>query len=595
MSSNARGGNLSTVLVDESFASQDDAFLERLRQVSSTKYLAGLADRWKKDPRPWAREQIFAYLDQPMDRPGHHPLVKRLFKQAESNRDHELMGAFLVAFDRLIRRKRSTRFRYDPSSRQVHQEEELVAPANQILSEGIFEGGNDAGSGRFVPRPSSRRIPKMGRLFTYKTRHYLRRRVWRYFRRLAIQQPAEFPSTIASALLRYRDADVASGANILDNWSLMHIAFVGSPALKFFRSVVQVADDRSLADLMAAPAFEEIWKAPRSAGLLLMLAAHASARLVRVWAIQLLERLHQAALLEISAEQLSALLEHPDEQVQRFGAGLLATSPAVDHWPASAWLRLLETAKPAVLGVICEAMRRKVQSERLSLEQCIALSCARATPTAKLGLGWLRERKIVGDQDRATLVRMAAAQCDAVGAEAAQWALSILGDAGVYKTDAVAAFFDSANSEVRRGAWDWLTPNSQGYSDANLWSRLLETPYDDVRLRLVSSLQNRTSSPAQLRGQDLTHVWTTVLLGVHRGGRAKLHALRQISQAIADQPTRAESLMEVLAVAIRSVRPAEARAGLSAILAAVALRPPLEALLAERIPELRLSPRGATS
>ena len=83
-----------------------------------------------------------------------------------------------------------------------------------------------------------------------------------------------------------------------------------------------------------------------------------------------------------------------------------------------------------------------------------------------------------------------------------------------------------------------------------------------------------------LQRQDLTHVWTTVLLGVHRGGRAKLTALRQISQAIADEPDRAERLMPVLTVAIRSVRPPEARAGLSAILSAVAARPELEAMLA---------------
>jgi hypothetical protein len=83
-----------------------------------------------------------------------------------------------------------------------------------------------------------------------------------------------------------------------------------------------------------------------------------------------------------------------------------------------------------------------------------------------------------------------------------------------------------------------------------------------------------------------------VLLGVHRGGRAKLRALKQISEAIAAEPDRAERLVPVLAVAIRSVRPPEARAGLSAILSAVAARPELEATLARWIPELRLSSTG---
>ena len=93
------------------------------------------------------------------------------------------------------------------------------------------------------------------------------------------------------------------------------------------------------------------------------------------------------------------------------------------------------------------------------------------------------------------------------------------------------------------GPWEWLTPASPGYDDAALWSRLLETPYDDVRLRLVEELNKRTrktEGPTALKRQDLSMVWTTVLLGVHRGGRAKLKALRQISEAIAEHPDRAE-------------------------------------------------------
>jgi hypothetical protein len=187
-------------------------------------------------------------------------------------------------------------------------------------------------------------------------------------------------------------------------------------------------------------------------------------------------------------------------------------------------------------------------------------------------------------------------QCEAVGAEAATYALSILGSSHAYRTEEVSPFFDSLNPQVRRGAWEWLTPQTSAYSDAALWSRLLETPYDDVRLRLVEELNRRTREtdhPPVLRLHDLSMVWTTVLLGVHRGGRAKLTALRQISQAIAAEPDRAEQLVPVLAVAIRSVRPPEARAGLAAILSAVSARPDLEGTLARFIPELRLTPTEA--
>ena len=137
---------------------------------------------------------------------------------------------------------------------------------------------------------------------------------------------------------------------------------------------------------------------------------------------------------------------------------------------------------------------------------------------------------------------------------------------------------------------------SPGFADPDLWSRLFETPYDDVRLRLVDELRKRsvgTDKPLAIRNQDFAPLWASVLLGVHRGGRAKRHALRQISQTVAAQPEKAEHLMPVLSVAIRSVRPAEARIGLSAILSAVTVRPELEPILAKAIPELRLTPSEA--
>jgi len=227
----------------------------------------------------------------------------------------------------------------------------------------------------------------------------------------------------------------------------------------------------------------------------------------------------------------------------------------------------------------------------------VELACARATPVARMGLSWLAARPIVQDAERAVLARLAALQCDAVGVEAAQFALGVLGVPPHYQTDAVSPFFDSLNAEVRRGAWTWLRPDSPGYDDAALWSRLLETPYEDVRLRLVNALTARTRESkvsTALKTRDLSQVWTSVLLGVHRGGRTKLIALRQISQAIAAEPDRAERLIPVLTVAIRSVRPPEARAGLSAILSAVAVRPELEALLASHLPELRLLPAEVT-
>jgi hypothetical protein len=584
---------VSSLKVDDSFAAEDDRFIDLVRSVTTPKYLAALADRWKKDPRPWARRQVFNYLALPLDRAGHHPVVKRLFKQAEASNDHELMAAFLVAFDRLVRRVRWLRTHYNFQTRELLQEERLSAPRDQILAPTKGRRAINPRTGERTNVPGVARVPGHGRLFSYPTRGYLRRRAWRYFRRLGFQRPAEYPRAIAAALVLYRDVDVASGENILDNWSLMHIAFRRSPVLQFKRTRVEVTDGRSLGELAAAPQFDDLWKKPESAAVLLKLVTQANSRLVRVWTIQLLKRDHGPALESTTAQQLLALLNHADEEVQQFGAGLLGKISGADIWPIATWLELLETRSVTALATICEAMNERVSPERLSLEQCVALACARATPVARLGLSWLRGQRVAGRQDTETLARLAGARCDAVGAAVAEYALSILGSAQAYRMEDVSPFFDSLNGQVRRGAWQWLTPESRGYDDSALWSRLLETPYDDVRLRLVEELNKRTHQthgPTALKRHDLSMVWLTVLLGVHRGGRAKLKALRQISEEIAAQPDRAEQLVPVLAVAIRSVRPPEVRAGLAAILSAVSARPDMEATLARLIPELRLSP-----
>jgi len=120
-----------------------------------------------------------------------------------------------------------------------------------------------------------------------------------------------------------------------------------------------------------------------------------------------------------------------------------------------------------------------------------------------------------------------------------------------------------------------------------LWARLIETPYDDVRFHVVAELERRTKLPGTSTEQ-VSVVWETVLLNIHRGGRAKLAALRQISRAIQDDPARAEPLLPVLAVAIRSVRLPEVRTGLSSLVAAVAAHPPLAEAVARHIPELQL-------
>ena len=571
------GNPTSPLLVDEYFASQDARFLDALRACPALKPLAALADRWKKDPRPWARQQLIAYLNEPLDSAGHQALVKRLFKHAEAQRDDELMASFMVAFDRLIRRRRETQFRWDREARQSYTVEALATPRDVIP----------------LKNSPATRTPRGAKLFSHTTRHYIRRRAWRYFRRMGFQRAADYPAAIARALRLYRDADLLQGENILDSWSLVRACFWNHASLNFGKTHANLNEGQSLSGLVASPRFPELWQKPEAAALLVGLLVDSHCQLVRVWAVQLLRQHHPGALADLTAPQLLKLLDHDNDQVQELAAELLAGIRGVERWPVSTWMALLKTRSPLALQAVCDAMTKHVSADRLDLPQCAELATALPSAVAKLGLAFLRSKTISTNTDRLALVRLASMRCEAVAGGGAAWALSILGTTEHYDVDQISRFFDSISPAVREAARAWLTPQSPGYSDALLWSRLLETPYEDVRLRLIDDLDKRAKLPGK-NARDLTPLWTNVLLGIHRGGRQKLKALRQISYAVAKDPGEATALLPVLAVAMRSVRPAEARAGLAAVVAAVESSPAMADAVKAHFPELAIAPEGAT-
>ncbi|HUR55026.1 MAG TPA: hypothetical protein VMZ71_12915, partial [Gemmataceae bacterium] len=91
------------------FERGDALFLNKLRRIHSPDLLGGFATKWIADKRPFARTILLEYLSRPLNCFRHEALVKRLFKLAEKNGDDEVMGAFLVALDRTVRRERRQR------------------------------------------------------------------------------------------------------------------------------------------------------------------------------------------------------------------------------------------------------------------------------------------------------------------------------------------------------------------------------------------------------------------------------------------------------------------------------------------------------
>jgi len=287
------------------------------------------------------------------------------------------------------------------------------------------------------------------------------------------------------------------------------------------------------------------------------------------------------------------MLDHPDGEVQQFGAELFSTSKSLGALPLDTWLKLLNTSNLTALEMIVAAMEKHVTPDRLSLLQLVEMACARPVPVVRLAMRFLQSRAPQSDDDRAAVAYLSRARCEGEGAAIAKWALAILGTQENYQADQIVRFFDSRLVSMRQASWDWLTAESPGWNDSSLWSKLIESPYDDVRLKLVAALQYRAEAAPLVSADAQAALWCSVLLGIHRGGRTKLIALNQISRELGSHPDQAERLLPVLAVAIRSVRAPEARSGLSAIVSAVEARPEIEIVVTKFLPELKLAPRAA--
>src|SRR5205807_10228515 len=87
-------------------------------------------------------------------------------------------------------------------------------------------------------------------------------------------------------------------------------------------------------------------------------------------------------------------------------------------------------------------------------------------------------------------------------------------------------------------------------------------------------------------------LWASVLLNIHPGGRSKPAVVAQLVRRLERQPEEASALLPVLAVALRSVRGPEWRAGLSGVVQLVEKCPELEPAVRRAFPELKLTVAG---
>jgi hypothetical protein len=568
----------SWLLAEELFERGEDPFVDELRGVHDAGRLGAFAPRWFADGRPEARRLLLEYLDRPLNAYRHEPLLKRLFKLAEQAADDTVMARFLVALDRSVRRVRSKRTRYDWTTREISTEETIRVPANTTL-----------------PRSDKQpvRDPDRKRLFSVRTRSYLRRRAWRYFRNLGKQQPARYVPGVVEALKRYTDDDVADGLALIDNWGLIHVLFHHCPALVAKAGGWRPADGHTLAELEPAPAFEPLWQA--AADPLVELLEQARCRPVRQWAIQVLRRHHPGALSRVALPRLLALLGHQDPEVSAYAAEALRDAPALAELDADQWLALVRFANPQTLGVLCELIVARLNPDTVTLEQAAKLAASRPLPVARLGLTWLQSKRPTTAAECRALLALAEAEAKPIRTELVRWARDILGTAADFEPAWVLEFLDSRYADVREVGWAWFHEEPRAREDVHLWQRLLESPHDDIRLRLVAMLEAEVSrraampvNPARLDAGLLRSLWATVLLNIHRGGRSKPLVVGQVVRRLERHPEEAAALLPLLAVALRSVRGPEWRAGLAGLVRLVERSPEVGPAVGAAMPELTI-------
>jgi hypothetical protein len=614
--------NSSWPYAEELLERGDPAFVDEFRRLTDADRLGNFAARWYLDRRPASRRLLLEYLGRPLNAFRHEALVKRLFKLAEQAGDDEVMGHFLVQLDRSVRRVKRKRHHHESVSvptREAAQEVQARWTQQGFESTNVYGQGKGmrvygrwtedvlavpsgttmwrpTGDGLHRPHPideKTRQQYERCRLFSLSTRKYLRRRAWRYFRRLGKQHPERYIPAVSAALKHYENEDATTGLALLDNWGLVHILFHHCPALESPASGWTLDEGHTLAELTPAPIYPALWQQALRA--LVVLLTGARCRPVRQWAVQMIRRNHEALLAGLGLDEVFGFLAHEDPEVVALGAEVLRSSRDLDALNADRWLALLDTPRPQTLEILCELIAAHLKPERVSLEQAVRLASSRPLPVARLGFSWLRAKRHESEADCRALLGLADAQAEPLRAELAGWARGVLSAAPHFQADWLLEYLDSKHPEIRAEGWKWLREEPRARDDVGLWRRLLESPYDDVRLLLVADLEERVSGrdPARaaqgrLDEELLRFLWASVLLNVHRGGRVKPLVVGQLVRRLEQRPAEAPALLPILSVALRSLRGPEWRAGLAGVVGLAERKPDLIPLVGELFPELKL-------
>jgi hypothetical protein len=441
------------------------------------------------------------------------------------------------------------------------------------------------------------------RLFTVTTRNYLRRRGWRYFRKLFRHSPERYLAAMRQVLPLYTEEDTKDGLALLDNWGLVHVLFHFSPALLSNPGGWTLTDGHTLADVKPDPYSSKevkVWKA--DAGPLLELLDKGRSRAVRQWAIQMLRSEHPDALPALPLEKVVGWLGHPSDEMVKLAVDLLKKGGRLASVPVDRQLELLDKASPQTLDLLAELIAATLKPGQVTIRQAVHLAKQRQTALATLGFNLLKGKKPETAEDCSALLELADTEAGKQRQEMVRWARGVLAGSPHFKTEWVLELLDSRHDEVRQEGWAWLESDPRVSQDVHVWQRLLESPYDTVRLKLVEHLQAQREPaagavvPAVLEPEMERYLWASVLLNVARGARTKPAVIERIVSRLQSRPQEAEQLLPLLSVALRSLRGPEFRAGLVGVVQFTRRHPDAVGLVGRLFPELKLAgPVGAAA
>ena len=444
-----------------------------------------------------------------------------------------------------------------------------------------------------LPHPGefSERLARF-RLFSVATRQYLRRRLWRYFEQLGENDGKRYVEAASQALIRYRDEDLYL-ARVLDRWILVHILFGSHPAMssrsngwiKSIEAIHPHFDPR--------PAFPEHWV--DASDWLFWIAENARSYLVSKWAIALLRRNPQSWRSSLRLEMIEGLITHPDPLVSEFGASCLAELPDIDEIELSRWRVLLNGASNSTVSErISAQIEARTKSETLSTRQAVELALMFPEHLARHGLHLLQQREI-SVNELPEVLSVAHTDSDEIRPEALEWLKVLLGRTPGLEPDWVCDWILSSHAETRALGLSYFLASAEAHLDPRNWDQIVSGASSELWPGLIDllarNLTRRNGAGSELVAElplsALFPLWSNEITMVPGRSYCQEQVVAQVRRRLESHPDEAELLAELLATAFGSSFERVARAAVAGLARICSLRPDLQAVVEQSIPELQ--------